>query len=75
MLEGQSRRWTKRQRGALTLLCSKPDTPGVLTTGASAMYDGQPWIHWRTAYVLHDRGEVQITPYGEADAEIRLLRP
>lgn len=36
------------------------------------MIDGQPWIHWMTAYALHDKGFVNVEPYGEEDSEIYL---
>ncbi len=60
---------------ALAMLRAHPDTPGVITTGASAVYDGQPWIHWRTAEALEVRGKVKLVGYGTEGAEVRLWRP
>jgi hypothetical protein len=61
---------TRRQKGVLALLESK--SPGVITTGATGLYDGQLWVNWRTAYSLHDRGLARVFPYGEEDAEVTL---
>jgi hypothetical protein len=60
---------SRRSKYALVIL-EESRQPGVLTTGATSLIDGQAWINWRTAYALHDRGFVRVHPYGEADAEV-----
>jgi hypothetical protein len=50
---------TVHQRYALAILEQRAQ-PGVITSGATAIYDGQPWINWRTAFSLRDRGLVTI---------------
>jgi hypothetical protein len=63
---------TSAQRKALEML-RIADCPGIVTTGVSAMYDGEPWIHWRTAYVVR-LGVVTIAEYDEDDGyEIHLF--
>jgi hypothetical protein len=64
-------RLTKRQRDAVALL-KRSRHPGVLTSSKSVMVDGQPWIHWMTAYALHEKGVVRVTNYGQEDAEVHL---
>lgn len=71
MPERNESRLTTRQRDAVALL-ERSRHPGVLTSSKSVMVDGQPWIHWMTAYALHDKGVVSIEPYGEEDSEIYL---
>ena len=62
---------SKRQNDAVEIL-RRSRHPGVLTSSKTAMIDGQPWIHWMTAYALHEKGVVNIEPYGEEDSEIYL---
>lgn len=61
---------SRRAKYALIIL-EHARTPGVLTTGRTALIDNQPWIHWRTAYALQDRELVTIVGYGE-EAEIHM---
>lgn len=65
---------TRNQRYALAIL-KQWGEPGVVTTGVTGVYDRQPWINWRTAYSLHDRGLVVVKNYGEEDAEVYLVGP
>lgn len=54
---------TGRQRQALHLLrrCADHDDGwGVVYAGTNHTYDGQAWIHWRTAEALQARGLVEI---------------
>jgi hypothetical protein len=60
---------TPKQREAIRLLdrCADCDDGwGVVTSGSTAAYDGQAWIHWRTARSLDNRGLVESTGFGEA---------
>lgn len=57
---------TTAQRKALQMLRTA-DHPGIVTTSRSAMYDGQPWIYWRTAHALERLGVVTIAEYDEDD--------
>lgn len=76
MNPGHSRGLSTAQRNALHRLhAAKARWPwdndpwvGVVTTSASALIDGQAWIHWRTARALAARGLVVI----EAGDEPRL---
>jgi hypothetical protein len=60
---------SRKQMYALIIM-EETRQPGVVTSGPTAILDGQPWIHYRTAYSLHQRGLVRVHPYGEADAEV-----
>lgn len=53
------------------ILLEASNGPGVVSADATAMIDGQAWIHWRTAYALHDRGLAEVRGYGE-EAEVVL---
>ena len=40
-------------------------TEGVVNAQETALIDGQPWIHFRTARALANRGLATISGYGE----------
>ena len=48
------------QRRALIL--TEGSGPAVITTGKTGLYDGEAFVHWRTAQSLHDRGLAAIRP-------------
>lgn len=61
---------TRGMTAALTLL--EGHEYGVVTSGATALIDNQPWIHWRTANALADRGLAVVTQADVGEWEIRL---
>lgn len=68
---------TKKQRDALRMLREHGDPViglggGVVTTAATALFDGQPWINWRTALALQRLGLAEVHGYG-AETEITLM--
>jgi hypothetical protein len=69
---------TRKQREALAMLRKHGDSVighggGVLTSSASCLVDGQPWIHWRTAQALERLGLACIDyATGEYNPEITL---
>jgi hypothetical protein len=46
---------------------------GVVTYDASAISDGTPWIHWRTARALEARGIARIDYHPGEGADIYLV--
>lgn len=51
---------TGRQERALRLLAQQLGGEGAVSTEATRRIDGQPWIHWRTARSLEERGLVHV---------------
>jgi hypothetical protein len=70
---GGSSRLTADMRQALRMLLGTPERylPGVVSNEATARYDGQPWINYRTCHALRNRGLVVMEGVGE-DATVRL---
>lgn len=63
---------TVKQRVALALIrehgysyVGEEGREGVVTTEATCLLDGQPWINWRTAHALERRGLAEVRGYGE----------
>jgi hypothetical protein len=56
---------TRKQREALRMLQQHGDPHigpggGVVMNEATALFDGQPWLHWRTAEALERSGLAEI---------------
>lgn len=63
---------TPKMRKALTMMrehgiyhVGDSHVCGVVTSAATHLSSGQPWIHWRTAYALRDAGLATIEGHGE----------
>lgn len=74
---------TPKQAEAIRLLrqhgITYADQPGVfignITSGETALYDGQPWINWRTAEALARKGYGKCEGWGEeSEFELREAR-
>lgn len=44
------------------LILTEAAGPAVITNGATGLYDGEAFVHWRTAQSLHDRELARIQP-------------
>lgn len=67
-------RLTDAQMRSLRWLAEALDGEGVIGYEASALIDGQPWIHWRTAFSLQARKLVETEWYGGDDGYgVRIL--
>jgi hypothetical protein len=62
---------SRTSKRALILLEAVAPARGVVSTGSTAIIDGQLWMHWRTAYALHERGLARVIGEGE-EAEVVL---
>lgn len=65
-------RLSPKQQEALSLIArhgirytNDPDVYAVVTSMATCVLDGQPWINWRTAYALESKGFGKVDGYGE----------
>ena len=63
---------TPKMREALAMLQEHGESDydetakwGVVTTDATHLSSGQPWINWRTAEALERAGVAQVRGYGE----------
>jgi hypothetical protein len=64
---------SKSQRRAIALLqsCVGYDNGWGVVSTETAKIGGQPWVHWRIAEALSDRGLVEIQSFNHCD-ELRL---
>lgn len=69
-----------KQREAFRLVCDHGEIMrgtriGVITTGPTALIDGQPWINWRTAEALERRNLGRVVGVGEEEEFELTVRP
>jgi hypothetical protein len=61
-------RMTRLMRAAVCLLREHENYDegwGVVGCESTGLIDGQPWVHWRTAAALEDRGLVKVENWDE----------